>query len=233
MLTLLFFSCISNAQVILGAKFGPNVSLTSVKDNNGFIFPAESGGAQNGIGAALTFDLPINDKFYFGTGIGFIQKNITVRNSGTSKYKIAYFQVPALLKYRTGKVFTEKLNLVFGAGPALDFKVKESVNGKDNANYMNLAKNKYSTDPFIGYNGNGKSLPLFSPKNIGLLIVAGAEYQLLDKLGVYAGFSINPSFLNMINPRLTYLNGIPVADYLKIKTTIISFDLGVKFATGK
>jgi len=37
----------------------------------------------------------------------------------------------------------------------------------------------------------------------------------------------------MINPRLTYLNGIPVADYLKIKTTIISFDLGVKFATGK
>lgn len=236
---LLFFTVCTQAQIIIGFKLSPGVAVAHVKDQSGaFDGFTENAGNRKVIGIGASVDFAVQEHWYFGTGLWFTQKNIAIRNSvigysGTSNYNLAYMQIPALLKYRTGEVFTDKLNLVFGAGPVLDLKIREAVgDGGDGAHYMNMAKNNSGVDPIRGYNGNNKSMALFAPANLGLYISAGAEYQILDKLGIYAGFSVNPSFLNMINGRLVYANPAktPVRDDLRIATTIISFDLGIKLS---
>lgn len=239
----LILSCLyASAQILMGVKLGPNINVVHVKDNDGtpsaIDFAAdgytENEENQTGFSTGASFDFPLQDKWYFGTGAWFTTKNLYIRNtdafySGVSKYNTAFMQIPALVKYRTGEIFTKKLNLVFGAGPILDLKIREAVDGNDGAHYWNLAKNLSYIDPFRGHNGNNKSVALFCPVNLGLYISAGAEYQLLDKLAVTAGFSFNGNFLNMINPSLKFDNlaKTPVRKDIKIRSTIISFDLGV------
>lgn len=233
---LLFLNLYAQAQVIIGFKISPVVAVAHVKDRSStFDGYTENEGNRKGFGIGASFDFPVRESWYLGTGLWFTQKNLFIRNSvigytGTSNYNLAYMQIPALLKFRTGEVFTDKLNLVFGAGPVLDLKIREAVSGGDGAHFKNMADDNSNTDPFRGNNGNNKKVPLFAPLNLGLYISAGAEYQLLDKLGMYAGFSVNPSFLNMINPNLYYndLALTPLRTDLRITTTIISFDLGVK-----
>jgi hypothetical protein len=239
---LILLSLYGSAQIIMGVKLGPNVNDAHIKDNDGtpsaINFASdgytENAGNQAGFSTGASFDFPLQDNWYFGTGAWFTSKNLYVRNtdafySGVSKYNIAFMQIPALLKYRTGEVFIKKLNLVFGGGPVLDMKIREALNGGDGAHYWNLAKNLSYMDPARGHNGNNKSMALFSPINLGLYISAGAEYQLLDKLAVTAGFSFNGNFLNMINPALKFddASKTPVHKDIKIRSTVVSFDLGV------
>jgi len=232
---LLMLNFCAQAQMIVGFKLSPGVAATHVKDRNGaFDGYTQNEGNRKVIGIGASIDFGVTDNWYFGTGLWFTQKNLYIRNSiggysGVSNYNLAYLQIPALLKYRTGEVFTDKLNLVFGGGPMLDLKLHEAVAGGDGAQFMNLAHN------VGGSNGNYKTMPLFAPANLGLYLSAGAEYQLLKIMGVYAGFSVNPSFINMINHRLLYNNAVktPLHDDLKITTTLISFDLGVKFNVKK
>jgi hypothetical protein len=237
---LLFLNLCAHAQVIIGFKVSPGIAIAHVKDNSSsFDGFTENEGNRKGFGLGANFDFPIQNNLYFGTGVWFTQKNLHIRNSvlgysGTSNYNLAYLQVPILFKYRTGEVFTNKLNLVFGAGPILDLKLREAIgDGGDGAHYKHLADDNSNADPFRGSNGNGKKVPLFSPINLGLYISAGAEYQLLDKLAVCAGFSVNPSFLNMINGRLLFdYPGQPaVRSDIRITTTIVSLDLGIKLGS--
>ena len=245
--TLFFLSLCAQAQVLIGVKISPNLNISGVKDNNdapSSFLPSADGFTTNeenvkGIGAGINFDFPINDNFYFGTGAWFTEKKFKVRNtdggySGVSQYNTLYMQIPALVKYRTGELFTKKLNLVFGAGPVLDLKTAEQIKGGDGAHYWNLAKNKSYIDPIRGNNGNNKSMALFSPINIGLNFSAGAEYQLIDKIKVFAGFSVNSNFLNMINPALKFddADKTPVRTDVRFSNTLVSFDLGV-YLNGK
>ncbi len=239
---LLFLNLCAHSQVIIGFKISPGIAAAHVADRNGsFDGNTQNEGNRKGFGIGASFDFPVQDHFYFSTGLSFTQKNLFIRNSvigysGVSNYNLAYMQIPALLKYRTGEVFLDKFNLVFSAGPILDLKLREAVgSGGDGAHYKHMADNNSAADPFRGYNASHRAMPLFAPINLGLYISAGAEYQILDKLGVYAGFSVNPSFLNMINPALKYDNvaQTPVRSDLRITTTIISLDLGVKLGGKK
>ena len=245
---LIIINFYTDAQVIVGIKLSPNLTIGGVKDNDdtpsgvnyvadGFTQKEEN---IRGIGAGINFDFPINDNMYFGTGAWFTEKKIKIRNtdgyySGVSQYNTLNMQIPALLKYRTGEVFTKKLNLVFSAGPIVDLKMAEALKGGDGAHYWNLAKNKSYIDPSRGHNGNNKKMALFSPFNMGLYISAGAEYQLIDKLKVYAGFSVNNNFLNMVNPALKFDDTAktPVRKDVRFSSTIISFDLGVSLSGKK
>ncbi len=246
-MSILFLPCFADAQVLIGIKLSPNLTLAHIKDNSDLpsgINYSSDGFTQNegnvkGIGAGINFDFPIQDNWYFGTGAWFTEKKFNVRNtdafySGVSQYNTLYMQIPALVKYRTGELFTKKLNLVFSAGPILDLKVAEALKGGDGAHYWNLAKNKGYNDPFRGQNGNNKTMALFSAINLGLYISAGAEYQLIEKLKVYAGFSFNTNFFNMINPSLKFndFNKTPVRTDVRFSSTVVSLDLGV-YLTGK
>jgi hypothetical protein len=238
---LLFFTLNAQSQVLIGFKISPNVNLDPVKDKD----PTPSGvnyvsdgytqreANLGGIGAGVNFDMPLSGPWYFGTGLWFTTKNFNIRNtdafySGVSKYKTLYAQIPFLAKYRTKEIFN-KFNLVFSGGGILDLKIAEGIDGADGAHYWNLAKQRSYIDPARGHNGDNRSKALFTPVNIGLYISAGAEYQLLDKISVFAGFSVNPSFLNMINPSLKFDDAAktPVRQDVRFSSTIISFDMGI------
>jgi hypothetical protein len=240
--SLLFLSLCTQAQVQIGFKLSPNLNIAHIKDNNdapsSVNYVADGSttveGNQRGIGAGVNFDFPVQKNWYFGTGLWFTTKNFYVRNtdgnySGVSKYNTLYMQIPALAKYRTDEVFFDKFNLVFSGGPVLDLKVAENLSGSDGAHYWNLAKNNTYADPTRGHNGDHKSMGLFSPVNLGIYVSAGAEYKLLEKLTVYAGFSFNTNFMNMINPALKFddVNKTPVRTDVRFSSTIVSFDLGI------
>jgi opacity protein-like surface antigen len=246
--SLLFLSSAVQAQVQIGFKLSPNINIAHIKDNDdspsSVRYAADGSttveGNVKGVGAGVNFDFPIQKNWYFGTGVWFTTKNFYIRNtdgaySGVSKYNTLYMQIPVLAKYRTGEVFLDKFNLVFSGGPVLDLKVFENLNGGDGAHYWNLAKNKTYADPTRGHNGNHQQMGLFSPVNIGLYLSAGAEYKLLEKLTVYAGFSFNTNFMNMINPALKFddFSKTPVRTDVRFSSTVVSFDLGVNLPSKK
>jgi outer membrane protein W len=238
----------ANAQVEIGFKLSPNATIGHIKDrdvtSSAVNYTADGATTResntNGIGVGFTLDYMLNDNWGVGTGLWFTTKNLHIRNTdgwytGASKYNILYTQIPVLVKYRTNELFFKNFNLAFSAGGIFDLKTGEKLDGGDGAHYWNLAKNNAHIDPTRGRNGDNRSMALFSPLNVGLYVSAGAEYKFAQNLIAYAGLSVNTSFLNMVNPALKFndVNLTRVNSDVRFTTTVVSFDLGIKFATLK
>jgi hypothetical protein len=241
-------SASSDQPILVGLKLSFGGTLTGVKDKD----PSPSGGLTNGyltnpadgytqleksggsVGIAFTVDLPVTEKFYFATGLNIYSKAFTIRNtdgaySGVSSFGLTYLQIPLTVK-RYFMQINDQLRLYGKLGPTIDFKIKEKLKGDyDGSHYWNLAKNLYNNDPTRGRNGDNKSMALFNPLNFGLLLSVGGEYKLTDQIILTAAINYNPSFANTINPslKLNDINKTPVGDGVKIRTSVVTVEIGV------
>jgi len=181
----------------------------------------------------------INDHFSWSAGLALTTRNMLVANQdggyyGQSQYNVTYLQVPVLLRYTSNEI-AKNLRIHVGLGPSSDLKIGEALVGGDGAHYWNLANNNYVQDPTRGRNGSNSPVALFNIINWGMYFTGGVDYALTEKFTLYTGLKINPSFINMINPNLTFdtnkTNGqvIKVSSGVSFTSTIIGLDFGFKF----
>ena len=181
----------------------------------------------------LGIDFPLGDHLFFGTGLWIVNKGIHISNRdggyyGESRYRATYLTLPLLFRYKTNEL-TDNLSLLFSAGAMIETKGSERLVGGDGAHYWNLSNNRSDLDPTRGQNGNGRNMALFSPFDFGIHFGASALYQLLDNLGITAGFSYSRSFVNMINPNLLFQDGTKVSDSVTITNAVMTLNLGVRY----
>ncbi|MFN6946693.1 MAG: outer membrane beta-barrel protein [Cytophagaceae bacterium] len=188
-----------------------------------------------GVSIGANLDYQISDFIYLSSGLWFTSKNLHIRNtdgsySGVSRYNTLYMQIPLLVKAVSNEI-TDNIRLGITAGPTIDFKLNEQLDGGDGAHYWNLANNNYHLDPTRGRNGNMRPMPLFNPMDLGLFFSIGPEFQLGDNFILYSALSYWVGGFNMINPNLLFNDPMrtPVSESVSIRSRIIGLDLGVKF----
>lgn len=183
----------------------------------------------------LGVNYSISNNWALSSGLFFSKRSMNVKNIdgsyvGTSVYHINYFHLPVLLRYTSKEVAT-KLKVIGSAGFTFDFNTKEESNGADYAHYMNFAQNRVDLDPERGRNGNFKNMKLFGQGKISLLISAGVNYEISNKISLLGGLSLHQSISNALNKRLTYNDSIKtsITEYMNWRTSLLTFDIGVSF----
>jgi hypothetical protein len=244
----LFALCLTNqvkaqSKTIWEARLFFGTTVGHVQDNDGTpsaINKTSDGyttneGNQRSLSLGMNAILPMNETWAFSIGGAFTQRQLLLRNtdgsySGVSKYLISYLQVPFMLRY-TSKEVAKGLKIHVGAGPCLELKLSERLEGPDGAHYWNLAYNRKWLDPTRGQNGDNKEMKLFNPLDVSIMITGGVQYSLTEKLGLYGGIMVNPSLINMINPNLKFndANKTPVSNDVQFRTTLVGVDLGFRF----
>lgn len=193
-----------------GIRFAPNLALNAVKGDN-----IEKNGIGARFGAGIFADFPLKDNVYFSTGLNFTSKRIDVKTDSDLKsvYNLQYIQLPLSIKFYTNEV-ADKMKIYFSVGGTLETKIAEKAKKDD----FPLKANAESQDK-----------PLFFFLDAGMLLGAGVEYQAGTSTALFAGLSYNRSLLNNINPTLKDKDGKKIASDVRLSTSLISLDLGVKF----
>jgi len=229
-------------------KLSFGINAMSIKDNDtrpsGTYYPADGNTFKvnnlPSVSLGMNAIFKIDDHWSWSGGLALTTRNMLVANQdgnyyGQSQYNVLYLQVPVLLRYTSDELGSSNLRIHVGLGPSSDLKIGESLIGADGAHYWNLANNNYYQDPTRGRNGANAPVPLFNIINWGIYFTGGVDWAITDKFTIYSGLKINPSFINMINSKLTFdtnkTNGqvIKVNSGVSFTSTIIGLDFGFKF----
>ena len=225
----------------VGFRLAPGTNVATVKDNDGtpsgirYTADGQTAKYENvaGVGASFFLDYYFKDNVGFSTGLWFTQKNFHISNRdgayyGTSVYKTTYLQIPLLLKLRSNELF-KNFRLYGTFGPTIDFKTGEKLDGPDYAHYWNMAQNNYVS--YRERNASGRPVKLFNPIDFTLYLSVGANYEITDKLEVFAGLFFNKGFVNAVNPKLRFAdpNQTKVNTDISIKSLLIGLEMGVTY----
>lgn len=175
-------------RVRLGIFIMPAPSLATAPNTD-----IETGGGF-GFGGGIIADYAFSERYWLGTGIGITNLPIstTILNSDnyttTADYNIRYLEIPITIKLLTGEI---------GTGSAGYFKYFGQA-GLNLAVPISARYDLISTDPALAMQENEKAIKLVQKVNLGLIIAAGAEYNVADQTSLYGAFWVNSGFTGVI-----------------------------------
>ena len=186
-----------------GLKATPTISWLRV-DAEGI----SNDGIRIGFTYGLVTEFKFSTNYAFATGI-----DVSYRG-GKFKYslgndevsftqKLQFLDVPVALKLRTNEIGYMKYYGTFGFLPGVIIKATESID---------------SESPFVEDRSNRSNQSDFTVFNIGLLVGAGAEYNLGGKTSITAGITYNNGIIDILKEKDAQMN-----------SDCISLNLGVFF----
>ncbi|MDJ1480134.1 porin family protein [Cytophagaceae bacterium YF14B1] len=218
-IALLFFAAFLSvqafSQVKLGFKFSPAVAFNSAVTEGDYDVVGKNGSGLR-FSAGPVMDFFFADNYAFHTGLWYTVKRSgiegTVKGTNLSSvYNMQYLQIPVALKFFTNEIATD-MKIYFLIGGTLDAKLAEKPLDKP-TNYIYKSV-------------NGKNA--FRPADAGLLLGAGSELIMGTNTAVFFGLSYNRGLVNALGNNVK--NGSDrVNDFVKVRNSLFSLDLGVKF----
>ena len=202
----IFFSLIivaslcSEAQVKLGLKAAPVIVSNRVINDARDV---EADGSSLKLSIGLIVDKPISDTYFLSSGLIYMPKRVAFRtedNTLKEEYKLQYLQLPATLKLFTNEIVPD-MKLFFQVGGGIEINIFDEP---EDASFITIEK--------------------FNPLDFSVILGSGMEYRAGVNTTIFAGLSYQRGLSNTVNEMAMAAN---VTD-LQIKTTIVSFDLGVK-----
>ncbi len=200
---------VTRAQGQLGIQLSPSLSRNRVytsPNNAGF----SSAGVAFGIKLGASYDYPIKEHCYVGTGLLYAVQHVAIKNETLSpsireEHALHYLQVPMLLK-----LYTSELTLDTRLYVAL------GVLGQVRINARNTELQKSQAQPF---------LEKFRWWGMAGLLRVGVEYNTSLSTSVFAGISYQYGFSNAIDKQTQTPSYSQVMGY----SDLLSVDLGIRF----
>lgn len=210
----LFVFSFSNAQLQLGLKFSPQMSMgrTLLTDNTRD-FEADDPGFKFALG--LMVDYGFAENYFFSTGISFMPKRVAflISNEDGSNlpagvnpfedYNVQYLQVPLTLKLYTNEIQPD-MKIFFQVGAAPEVKIYDQPVNED----YDLVEE-------------------FQFVDASAILGVGLEFKVGLNTALVGGFSYQRGLVNQL--RTLNNNGINFQEDPSYRNTIVSLDLGIKF----
>lgn len=186
-----------------GLKATPTISWLRV-DAEGI----SNDGIRIGFTYGLVTEFKFSSNYAFATGIDVSYRGGKFKfNIGDDEVaftqKLQFLDVPVALKLRTNEIGYMKYYGTFGFLPGVIIKATESID---------------SESPFVEDRSNRSNQSDFTVFNIGLLVGAGAEYNLGGKTSITAGITYNNGIIDILKEKDAQMN-----------SDCISLNLGVFF----
>jgi opacity protein-like surface antigen len=186
-----------------GLKATPTISWLRV-DADGI----SNDGIRIGFTYGLVTEFKFSSNYAFATGIDVSYRGgkfkYSLGNDDVSfTQKLQFLDVPVALKLRTNEIGYMKYYGTFGFLPGVIIKATESID---------------SESPFVEDRTNRSNQSDFTVFNIGLLVGAGAEYNLGGKTSITAGITYNNGIIDILKEKNAQMN-----------SDCISLNLGVFF----
>jgi len=237
-LLLFIFISINAQKLTLGFRVAPNLSFTNVKEYN----QSYPGVKQKGVG--VRYSLGINDDYYFtkniaiATGLWYTKKVVNLdmgdlynppfpyaKYVSQSRYNLNYLQIPITAKFLTNKI-KRKFKLYGQIGILLDIKLKEKPRDTD----LSYGANNYFHNTVLNYSYGNSGPPVFKKTGVNFYIGGGIEKSIGRHMSLFSSLS----YSRLLKPMLTNFSDLsPTAGYvantLKVKTTQVSLEFGIKF----
>jgi hypothetical protein len=207
----------------LGLRFAPSLSMTRVVDveeEDGVSFENNSPGVR--FSAGLTGDFYFGKNYSFYTGLWYTTMKSGVKFSselvsGESVYNLQYVQVPVAIKLFTNEITTDtKLYFVLGGTAGI------KINEKD----VEWKTTGLIEEPSVTKPGRGTAYSAF---DAGLLVTAGAEYQLGENTIVFGGLSYNRGLFGVQSKKGPFNTGDTASDKYTVSHQLLSLEVGLKF----
>lgn len=196
----LFISCTAlTAQTRLGLKLAPIIASNRVTNDAQTV---KNDGSNMKLSIGLVVDKPLSDTYYLSTGIVYIPKRAAFRsedNTVKEEYNLQYLQIPATLKLFTNEIAPD-MRVFFQVGGGLEIKVFDEP--KD-PSFVVIEK--------------------FNPMDFSVILGTGIEYRAGINTTLFGGVSYQRGLTNAISEVAAG------AEDVKLRNTVVSFDLGVKF----
>ncbi len=235
---LMCFISIKAQKLTLGLRVAPNLSFTNVKEYD----ESYPGVKQKGVG--VRYSLGMNADYYLtkniaiATGAWYTKKVVNLdmgdlynppfhdaKYVSQSRYNLNYLQIPVTVKILTNKI-NGKLKIYGQIGVLLDIKLKEKPRDTD----FSYGANNYFHNTVLnnGYGNSGP--PVFKRTGVSFYFGGGVERSIGRNISLFSSLS----YSRLLNPMLTNFSDVsPTAGYvankLKVKTTQISLEFGIKF----
>ena len=231
-LLLIIFISINAQKLTLGFRVAPNLSFTNVKEYN----QSYPGVKQKGVG--VRYSLGCNADYYFtkniviATGLWYTKKVVNLDMGvlykddhfiSQTRYNLNYLQIPITVKILTNKI-KRKFKIYGQLGVLLDIKLKEKPRDTD----LSYGANNYFHNTVLHYGNSGP--PVFKRTGVSFYIGVGIERSIGRHMSLFSSLS----YSKLLNPMLTNFSDLsPTAGYvantLKVKTTQVSLEFGIKF----
>jgi hypothetical protein len=202
LLFFLVFNSVS-AQVTIGLRVAPHVSITSVSvdGNNPSGISAGDAGLRYTIGPIV--DAFFSDNYAFSSGVWFTTRVLSTKaqtptGKVESKINAQYVQIPLSIKLFTNEI-SDDLKLYFQLGSTLDILIYQKLVD---------AQPEQTAD-----------LRTF---NLGLLAGAGVEYQMGTNTSLFGGFAYNRGLINTVGDSKS-------REFLQVNSNQIGLEIGIKF----
>ncbi|MEM0939620.1 MAG: porin family protein [Bacteroidota bacterium] len=200
----IFFFILLILCVILSAQTKLGLKLSPVIASNRVTNDAQTldnDGSVLRLSVGLVVDKPLSDSYFLSTGLIYIPKRAAFRtDSATSEeYTLQYLQIPTTLKLFTNEIAPD-VKVYFQVGGALEIKVFDEA---DEPDFNTVEK--------------------FNTADFSVIVGSGVEYRAGINTTIFGGISYQRGLANTVNET------IAGADDLKIRNTLVSIDLGVKF----
>ncbi len=203
---LILFTITSFAQTKLGLKLAPVVSTNRVTND---AQSAEKDGSAMKLSVGLIVDKPLSDTYFLSSGLIYLPKraafidNAPLAFDGTpiqEEYTVQYLQIPISLKLFTNEVAPD-FKVYFQVGGGAEIKVFDEP---DDPSYTLINS--------------------FNPLDVSVILGTGVEYRAGISTTLFGGISYQRGLSNVIKDVT-----VATSEDLAVRSTIVSFDFGVKF----
>lgn len=183
-----------------GLHFSPNIGWIKPDTDS-----LSSGGSKIGFSYGLVTEFNFGDRYAFSTGISIVKNGGVLKsNAGVeSDISTQYIQIPAVMKLKTNEIGYFTYFAKFGFTPDINIKAKADVSDKE----IDI---KNQIQPF----------------RVGLLLGAGAEYNISGDTRIIFGLDFNNGFTGILTKKYgTESNG----DRYKAISNYVNLSLGIAF----
>lgn len=200
----------------LGLRLAPSIATSRVLDKD------EKDGADfKSNGSGIRFSAGLNGDFYFGknyafmTGLWYTVKRAGLKEGNTNikvVYNAQYLQIPVALKLYTNEIAVDT-KLYFILGGTLGAKIAEKRKELDGVTSDMVTK---EGDAFSIFDG-------------GLLLGAGAEYQMGENTILFGGLTYNRGLTNAMSKKGLYDSEEKSSNTYTINNNLLGLEVGIKF----
>lgn len=198
--TLFFISCLAaSSQTRLGLKLAPVIVSNRVTNDAQNV---DGDGSKMKLSVGLIVDKPLSDTYFLSTGLIYMPKRAAFRSSDNTvreEYKLQYLQIPATLKLFTNEVMPD-MKVYFQVGGGIDIKVFDEP---EDPSYVLIEK--------------------FNAVDFSVILGTGVEYRAGINTTLFGGISYQRGLANAVGEVAAG------AQDVKLRNTVVSIDLGVKF----
>ncbi len=183
-----------------GLHFSPNIGWIKPDTDS-----LSSGGSRIGFSYGLVTDFNFGERYAFSTGISIVKNGGILKSTNGTETIVStqYIQIPAIMKLKTNEIGYFTYFAKFGFTPDINIKAKSEVSGND-IDFKNQIQ----------------------PFRIGLLLGAGAEYNISGDTRIIFGADFNNGFTGILTKKAgTEANG----DRYKAISNYVNLSLGVAF----